>query len=90
MRLCALDCSAARATNTNRITDSGGIAAHRRLRRRSTHGIEILPGNATSAPWVAESTPIDSQKGSTDSTYGLGGIQGEGESRCIYKNLKAV
>ena len=54
--------------NTNRITDSGGTAAHRRLPRRSTHGIEIVPGNATKAPWVAESTPIDSQKGSIEST----------------------
>ncbi len=60
---CALACSAARATNTKPITDSGGTTAQRRPRSRASRGSLSAPGTATSAPCKSDSTAIDSQKG---------------------------
>ena len=61
----ALALSAARAPKTNAITESGGITAQRRLRRRFAGAQESAPGSATSPPCASESSEIDIQNGST-------------------------
>src|SRR5205823_3552246 len=62
----ALACSAARATSTKAITDSGGTSAQRRPRRYDSRSAGTRRGMATRAPWATDSSAIEIQNASTD------------------------